>query len=77
MRSASAPGDAVTPGCFDSTALPDGPPHLIDRLDAAIMDGEEGLAWCAPTGKAHAAIRELLAVAREVRAVLDAEGFGR
>jgi hypothetical protein len=67
----------VTPDCFDSTALPDGPPHLIDRLDAAIEafafhERERGQ-WRVDNNK----LRDLVDVAREARDLLDAEGFGR
>ena len=69
----------MTPDCFDSTALPEGAPHLIDRLDAAIAEGEEALAVWDPRTDDDLidAFNELVAVAREARDVLDAEGFGR
>ena len=71
----------MTPDCFDSTALPEGPPHLIDRLDAAIADVEHELEsyelWAGWPDGLSSTMREIAAVAREARDLLDAEGFGR
>ena len=67
----------MTPDCFDSTALPEGAPHLIDRLDAASEVSDRWVAGYGPWYLSKGHISELLAVAREARDLLDAEGFGR
>ncbi len=72
---------------WESTAFPEGPPHLIDRLDAAIDEAErvlrsfaglpceeETLARLVPRRLSHAldeALVDLIAVASEARAALE------
>lgn len=55
---------------WESTAFPEGAPHLIDRLDAAIADGDRAIRRTGLDYGVRTAIDELLSAAREARAAL-------